>query len=99
MKKNCWLCGEVKLACVKTADVPSTVDATAFRVSDVNYGRCAAVYQCPAGGFSRCLDFSGIANGRAAESFRFAAHCVPARIVEASFLILICLVAGPQTLR
>jgi SAM-dependent methyltransferase len=60
MKKNCWLCGEVKLACVKTADVPSTVDAAAFRVTDANYGQCAAVYQCAACGFRQCSDFSDV---------------------------------------
>jgi 2-polyprenyl-3-methyl-5-hydroxy-6-metoxy-1,4-benzoquinol methylase len=60
MKKNCWLCGEVKLTCVKTADVPSTVDAAAFRVTDANYGQCAAVYQCAACGFRQCSDFSDV---------------------------------------
>ena len=60
MKKNCWLCGEVKLTCVKTADVPSTVDAAAFRVTDANYGQCAAVYQCAACGFHQCSDFSDV---------------------------------------
>ena len=60
MKKNCWLCGEIKLTCVKTADVPSTVDAAAFRVTDANYGQCAAVYQCTACGFRQCSDFSDV---------------------------------------
>ena len=60
MKKNCWLCGEVKLTCVKTADVPSTVDAAAFRVTDANYGQCAAIYQCAACGFRQCSDFSDV---------------------------------------
>jgi 2-polyprenyl-3-methyl-5-hydroxy-6-metoxy-1,4-benzoquinol methylase len=60
MKKNCWLCGEVKLTCVKTADVPSTVDAAAFRVTDANYGQCAAVYQRAACGFRQCSDFSDV---------------------------------------
>jgi SAM-dependent methyltransferase len=60
MKKNCWLCGEVKLTCVKTADVPSTVDAAAFRVTDANYGQCAAVYQCTACGFRQCSDLSDV---------------------------------------
>jgi SAM-dependent methyltransferase len=60
MKKNCWLCGEVKLTCVKTADVPSTVNAAAFRVTDANYGQCAAVYQCAACGFRQCSDFSDV---------------------------------------
>jgi len=60
MKKNCWLCGEVKLTCVKAADVPSTVDAAAFRVTDANYGQCAAVYQCAACGFRQCSDFSDV---------------------------------------
>ena len=60
MKKNCWLCGEVKLTCVKAADVPSTVDAAAFRVTDANYGQCAAVYQCTACGFRQCSDFSDV---------------------------------------
>ena len=60
MKKNCWLCGEIKLTCVKAADVPSTVDATAFRVTDANYGQCAAVYQCTACGFRQCSDFSDV---------------------------------------
>ena len=60
MKKNCWLCGEIKLTCVKAADVPSTVDAAAFRVTDANYGQCAAVYQCTACGFRQCSDFSDV---------------------------------------
>jgi len=60
MKKNCWLCGEVKLTCVKAADVPSTVDAAAFRVTDANYGQCAAVYQCTACSFRQCSDFSDV---------------------------------------
>ncbi len=60
MKRNCWLCGEIKLTCVKTADVPSTVDATAFRVTDANYGQCAAIYQCTACGFRQCSDFSQV---------------------------------------
>jgi len=60
MKKNCWLCDEIELTCVKAADVPSTVDATAFRVTDANYGQCAAVYQCTACGFRQCSDFSDV---------------------------------------
>jgi 2-polyprenyl-3-methyl-5-hydroxy-6-metoxy-1,4-benzoquinol methylase len=60
MKKNCWLCGEAELACVKAADVPSTVDAAAFRVTDANYGQSAAVYRCSACGFRQCSDFSDV---------------------------------------
>ena len=60
MKKNCWLCDEIKLTCVKTSDVPSTVNAAAFRVTDANYGQCAAVYQCTACGFRQCSDFSDV---------------------------------------
>jgi len=60
MNKNCWLCGEAKLRCVKAADVPPTVDATAFRVTDANYGQSAAVYQCTACGFRQCSDFSDV---------------------------------------
>jgi SAM-dependent methyltransferase len=60
MKKNCWLCGEAGMLCVKTADVPSTVDADAFRVTDANYGQSAAVFQCTACGFRQCSDFSDV---------------------------------------
>lgn len=60
MNKNCWLCGEAELRCVKAADVPPTVDATAFRVTDANYGQSAAVYQCTACGFRQCSDFSDV---------------------------------------
>lgn len=57
---SCWLCGEVKLTCVKAAEVPSTVDATAFRVTDANYGQCAAIYRCIACGFRQCSDFPDV---------------------------------------
>jgi 2-polyprenyl-3-methyl-5-hydroxy-6-metoxy-1,4-benzoquinol methylase len=59
-KKNCWLCDEIELKCVKTADIPSTVNATAFRATDAHYGQCAAVYQCTACGFRQCSDFSDV---------------------------------------
>jgi SAM-dependent methyltransferase len=60
MTTSCWLCGEIKLTCVKAAEVPSTVDATAFRVTDANYGQCAAIYRCIACGFRQCSDFPDV---------------------------------------
>ena len=47
----CWLCGSPHLSLVRRGNLPATIDADAFRITDAGYGRTGDLYDCEACGF------------------------------------------------
>ena len=57
---QCWICESRHLTLARTSTLPDRVDATAFRITDSDYGRTAAIYRCAQCGFLQCSDFTDV---------------------------------------
>jgi len=54
---RCWLCHGQDLRLVKAANLPPSIDGSAFRVTDAGYGQSGPVYMCQSCTFRMCPGF------------------------------------------
>ena len=57
---SCWICECENVTQVKVANIPSSVTAKDFTITDDHYGFTASIYQCQKCGFMQCHDMGEV---------------------------------------